>query len=65
MSSQSLEELLQRIVEVVTAEFSDIAFDVHLRYTPSGAIEQLRNFEFAGTFHVPFVFRASFSFGLL
>ena len=43
----SLEELFQRIGEVVIAEFSDIALDVQLRYTHSGAIEQLRNFDFA------------------
>jgi hypothetical protein len=46
----SLEELFQRIVEVVVAEFSDIAVDVQLRYTPSGAIERLRIFLFDETF---------------
>jgi hypothetical protein len=51
MSNQpSLEELFPRIVEVVTTEFSDIAVDVQLRYTPSGAVERLRIFLVDETF---------------
>ena len=46
----SLEEVFQRIIEVVTTEFSDIAVDVQLRYTPSGAIERLRIFLVDETF---------------
>jgi hypothetical protein len=46
----SLEEIFQRIVEVVTAEFSDIAVDVQLRYTSSGAVERLRVFLVDETF---------------
>ncbi len=45
MSNQpSLEEVFQRIFDVVITEFSDIAVDAQLRYTPSGAIERLRIF---------------------
>jgi len=40
----SLEELFNRLVEVILADFSDIAVDVQLRFTPSGAIEKLRIF---------------------
>ena len=45
MSNQpSLKEIFQSIVEVVIEEFSDIAVDAQLRYTPSGAIERFRIF---------------------
>jgi hypothetical protein len=51
MSNQpSLEELFQRIGEVVITEFSDIAVDAHLRFTPSGAVERLRIFLVDETF---------------
>ena len=43
-SHSSLEELFNCIVEVVLADFSDIAVDVQLRFTPSGAVERLRIF---------------------
>lgn len=39
----SLEEVFQRIVEVITADFSDIAVDVQLRYTPSGRYRASQN----------------------
>jgi hypothetical protein len=51
MSNQpSLEEIFQRIAEAVIADFSDIAVDAQLRYTPSGAIERLRIFLVDDTF---------------
>ncbi|MCJ7762805.1 DUF6516 family protein [Candidatus Bathyarchaeota archaeon] len=40
----SLEELFNRIVELVLDEFSDIVVDVQLRFTSSGAVERLRIF---------------------
>lgn len=40
----SLEDRFNRIVEVVVADFSDIAVDVQLRFTSSGAVERLRIF---------------------
>jgi hypothetical protein len=43
-SHSSLEELFNQIIEVVLAKFSDIAVDVQLRFTPSGAVERLRIF---------------------
>ena len=49
-SRPSIEELFQRIVEVVIAEFSDIAVDTQLRFTPSGAVERLRIFLLDDTF---------------
>jgi hypothetical protein len=39
-----LEEVFNRLVEVILADFSDIALDVQLRFTSSGAIERLRIF---------------------
>ena len=41
---QSLDELFNRIVDLVLAEFSDIVVDVQLRFTSSGAVERLRIF---------------------
>ena len=38
------EEVFNRLVEVIVADFSDIALDVQLRFTSSGAIERLRIF---------------------
>jgi hypothetical protein len=49
-SHSSLEEIFHRIMEVVTSEYSDIAVDVQLRHTPSGAIERLRIFLVDETF---------------
>lgn len=49
-SHSSLEDLFNRIVEVVVADFSDIAVDVQLRFTPSGAVERLRIFLLDGSF---------------
>jgi hypothetical protein len=46
----SLEEIFQRIVEVVIADFSDIMVDTQLRLTPSGAVERLRIFLVDNTF---------------
>src|SRR5665647_2414436 len=43
-SHSSLEEQFNCIVEVVRADFSDIAVDVQLRFTTSGAFERLRIF---------------------
>ena len=43
-SLSSLEERFNCVVEVVLADFSDIAVDVQLRFTPSGAVEKLRIF---------------------
>jgi Family of unknown function (DUF6516) len=43
-SHSSLEELFNRIIDHVLAEFSDIAVDVQLRFTPSGVVERLRIF---------------------
>ena len=40
----SLEELFNRIVEVVLVEFSDIVVDAQLRFTSSGSVERLRVF---------------------
>jgi len=40
----SLEELFNRIVELVLDEFSDIVVDVQLRFISSGAVERLRVF---------------------
>jgi hypothetical protein len=40
----SLEDLFNRIVELVLAEFSDIVVDAQLRVTSSGAVERLRIF---------------------
>lgn len=45
MTSQSrLEELFNQMIEEIDAEFSDIAIEVQLRFTPSGAVERLRIF---------------------
>jgi hypothetical protein len=44
MSSRSLEDIFNRIIDVTLADFSDIVVDVELRYTPSGAQERLRVF---------------------
>jgi hypothetical protein len=46
----SIEELFQRIVEVVIADFSDITVDTQFRFTPSGAVEHLRIFLVDDTF---------------
>jgi len=43
-SYSSLEEQFNRIVEVVRADFFDIAVDVQLRFSTSGAVERLRIF---------------------
>jgi hypothetical protein len=43
-SYSSLEEQFNRVVEVVRADFFDIAIDVQLRFTTSGAVERLRIF---------------------
>jgi hypothetical protein len=43
-SHSSLEELFNQIIEVVLAEFSDIAVDVQVRFILSGAVERLRIF---------------------
>jgi hypothetical protein len=40
----SLEELFNRIFELVLTDFSDIVADAQLRFTSSGAIERLRIF---------------------
>ena len=40
----SLEELFNRIIELVLSEFSDIVAGAQLRFTSSGAIERLRIF---------------------
>lgn len=39
-----MEELFNRIVELVLTEFSDIVADAQLRFTYSGAVEKLRIF---------------------
>jgi len=45
MSNQpNLDDIFQQILDIVTTEFSDIAVDAQLRYTPSGATERLRIF---------------------
>ncbi len=44
MKNQSLEELLQEIVEVVLKEFLDIVDDARIQFTPSGTVEKLRVF---------------------
>ena len=43
-SHSSLEDQFNCIVEVVRSDFSDIAVDVQLRFTTSGAVERLRIF---------------------
>ncbi|MGD0451675.1 MAG: DUF6516 family protein [Candidatus Bathyarchaeia archaeon] len=43
-SRSSLEEQFNCVVEVVLADFSDIAVDVQLRFTSSGTVERLRIF---------------------
>lgn len=40
----SLEELFNRIFELVLTDFSDIVADAQSRFTSSGAIERLRIF---------------------
>jgi len=44
MTDQSLEGLLQEIVEVVLGEFLDIVDDARVQFTPSEAVEKLRVF---------------------
>jgi hypothetical protein len=49
-NDSNLEELFNRIIDLIYAEFSDIVIDVHLRFSPSGSVERLRVFLTDGTF---------------
>jgi hypothetical protein len=50
MPSDSLEELFNRIIDLILSQFSDIVVDVQLRFSPSGSVERLRIFLIDETF---------------
>jgi len=50
MPNDSLEELFNRIIDLILSQFSDIVVDVQLRFSPSGSIEKLRIFMIDETF---------------